>query len=120
MNIERVTDWSAIVAGLAETLGDDSDRRLLKAQFQEGSATGYRIDGNTWVLLRPEPEFQELVIVAMKGRNLRKVLPMIASEARQGGFKSLRAHTSRPGLLRLVKQVLPDAEQREIVLGVAL
>jgi len=120
MKIEQILDWQRVVTGLGDTLGTAADVALLRQQFLSEIALGFVFDSKTFVLIRYEPEFEELVIVAMKGSNLAGVLPRIAEIAKARGVKSLRAHTQRPGLLRLVQRVLPDAERREIVLGVEL
>lgn len=120
MNIERILDWQVVVKGLGKTLGSAADVELLRQQFLSETALCLVFDSKTFVLVRYEPEFEELVIIAMKGSNLAGVLPKIAEMAKARGFKSLRAHTQRPGLLRLVQRVLPSASQREIVIGMEL
>jgi hypothetical protein len=48
------------------------------------------------------PEGSELVIVCAEGRNLLKAAPKITQAARKAGFSTMRFHTERPALARLL------------------
>lgn len=88
----------------------------IRDEVQDGAASLYRFDhnrGSTWVVLRGEGS--ELVVVAMAGAGLHNVAAAIISSARRSGFASLRCHTDRAGMERMLRRY--GAERREIVIG---
>lgn len=113
--VEEIASWPELVEHVGPALGDDQE--LIRQQFEAGHVSGWRIR-DCWVLLRGEGS--ELVIVAMAGKGLQHATGVIINSARRTGFKTLRAHTERPGLLRLIQRAAPQAYKREIVIGLDL
>jgi hypothetical protein len=108
--------WGAdAAAGLRDTLAPDG--ALIAEEVRDGIADLWRIDGGAaWLITRAEGD--ELVIVCLQGRGARKIINTVIERARRAGFLSLRAHTKRPGLLRMFEAL--GVRQREIVLELDL
>jgi len=89
--------------GLGETLRDDVE--LLRDQVAQGVAELWRVDGHSWMITRVEPipnRRPELVVCCYKGRDLNRVTQYLMKAAIKQGFGSIRYHTRRKGLNRLV------------------
>lgn len=91
--------------GLAETLRNDE--ALFKAQVNQGIAQLWEINteqGKSWLITRVEqtPNHKELVVCCYKGCDLKQVTQVIYECAEKQGFDSIRYHTQRKGLNRLV------------------
>jgi hypothetical protein len=103
----KPVNWSdAMAAAVAEVPGD-ADPAWCEAEMAAGrlSAWAAAIDGEPclWLLWRVEDK--ELVIVVAVGRHDRlnlvdTVLPVIEAFAARAGLRSVRFHTTRPGLVR--------------------
>ncbi|WP_404402984.1 hypothetical protein LG288_05910 [Idiomarina seosinensis] len=48
----------------------------------------------------------ELVIMCAEGKNLIKAAPIVIRKAREKGYRTMRFHTLRPALQRLLNKVL--------------
>jgi hypothetical protein len=118
MSVQRIESWDSLAAGLGETIGSETDYRVLKDQFERGESYGYLFNGVTFVLLRPE--FPELVVCCMKGAGLVEAVREIFAAAKAKGFRTVRAHTARPAMLRMIRRLDEGANIREYVLEVEL
>ncbi len=103
MKIERKA-WSEEAAqGLGETLRDCED--LLREQVEQGIAELWHVGGHSWMITRTEHlpgRKPELVVCCYKGQDLNTVTQLIMDAATKQGFGSIRYHTRRKGLNRLV------------------
>lgn len=79
-----------------------------KAQFFniEGCYLVTRIEGKSWG--------DELVIMVAAGDNLLTAARVIIKQAREQGVKSIRFHTQRPALQRLLNKLLAFEEAERI------
>ena len=106
MNIVR-KQWSQeAVIGLGETLRDCED--LLRDQVNRGIAELWQVDDHSWMITRTEyfPNRKpELVVCCYKGEQLNAVTQLIMATAIKNGFGSIRYHTQRKGLNRLVQDL---------------
>ncbi|MBX2809390.1 MAG: hypothetical protein KTR20_12245 [Cellvibrionaceae bacterium] len=92
-------------AGLSHALRDDLP--ALKQQVNSRVAQLWEITsdhGRSWMISRVEVhnDQQELVICCYQGCDLKHIAPIIYSSAEQQGFASIRFHTQRKGLNRLI------------------
>lgn len=92
-----------------------ADEAEIVAEVQAGAAQCWVI-GDAAMITRRED--RELVVVALAGKGLKEVAPVICKAAKQAGCRSIRFHTKRPGLYRLLSHV--GAELREYVFEVGL
>ena len=99
--------WSQEAAeGLGETLRDCED--LLREQVESGAAELWRVEDHSWMITRTEyfPNRRpELVVCCYKGEDLNRVTQAILENALKQGFGSIRYHTRRKGLNRLVQDL---------------
>lgn len=91
--------------GLSHALRGDLPE--LKAQVTSGMAQLWEINsdqGKSWMISRVEINngLQELVICCYQGCDLKRVAPIIYESAERQGFASIRFHTQRKGLNRLI------------------
>jgi hypothetical protein len=115
MKFQRVGWSEQLKSGLGETLRDDE--QIIRQQIDSGRAIAYCINsGQAWLVIRPDGT--ELVIMCLKGEGARQIVASVAESAKKQGFKTMRAHTQRRGLLRMFKEF--GAVEREIVIGVSL
>lgn len=117
LEIAPVHDWAEVVQRLGNTLGGERDRAILQDELSRGVLSVWQIGAAT---VATRGEGSELVIVAMQGRGLDQVLPVITESATRQGFKTIRAHTDRPGLLRHARRIDPRCHHREYVIGIDL
>ena len=106
INIERQAWSNEAAQGLGETLSDCED--LLREQVERGIAELWRVDDHSWMITRTEhlPNRKpELVVCCYKGREINAVTQVIMEAAKQQGFGSIRYHTNRKGLNRLVQDL---------------
>ena len=92
--------------GLAETLSDCTD--LLREQVEQGIAELWRVENHSWMITRVENfpgRKPELVVCCYKGEDLKNVTQAIMQAAIKNGIGSIRYHTRRKGLNRLVKDL---------------
>lgn len=106
MRFKRI-DWSADVAKrLENALSIDAD--LIEQDVRKNRASLYEINyGDSYMVARIESE-GEFVVVAFEGKNLLEVVPHVMANAQREGCKSIRFHTQRPGLVRLLKDYNPQ------------
>ncbi|MBX2809760.1 MAG: hypothetical protein KTR20_14135 [Cellvibrionaceae bacterium] len=106
MNIYLHPRWlERATVGLNETLHDDLP--LLKTQVNRGIAQLWEIEtdkGTSWMISRVEiiNGKRELVICCYQGCDVKTVTRVIYRCAQVQGFDSIRYHTQRQGLNRLV------------------
>ncbi len=113
--IQRAPSWGPLAERLGRALGDDAE--ALRREFEAGVCQGWHTERGA-VLTRVEGS--ELVLVALAGADLAVILPHIIERARAAGLATMRAHTTRPGLLRLAQRIEPRIHRREIVIGLEL
>ncbi len=93
-------------AGLSLTLR--GDLHLLKHQVNNRIAQLWEINtdkGKSWMVSRAEVLYnqsRELVICCYQGCDVKRVTQLVYDSAKQQGFDSIRYHTQRKGLNRLV------------------
>jgi hypothetical protein len=95
--------WEAIAPHVIEACAEDLAD--IRADVQAGAAAAWRInEGDAWMICRPEvfEDRQELVVMVFQGRNLRAVAPDIIALAKGAGYGSIRFHTRRPGMIRML------------------
>lgn len=104
MKIVKVPHWTREAEqGLGETLRGDAD--LLRQQVNDGIAELWRIENHSWMITRVEDlpgRKPELVVCCYKGKDLRTVGDLILTQANRQDFGSIRFHTRRKGLNRLL------------------
>ncbi len=95
-------------AGLSHALRGDLP--LLKAQVNRGIAQLWEIYsdyGKSWMISRVEnlKGQHELVICCYQGCDLKNIAPLVVESAKRQGFASIRFHTHRKGLNRLIEDL---------------
>jgi len=106
MKFIRQTWSQEAVEGLGETLRDCED--LLRDQVNRGIAELWQIEDRSWMITRTEVFLNrkpELVVCCYKGEQLNAVTQEIMVTAIKNGFGSIRYHTQRKGLNRLVQDL---------------
>tara|TARA_Y100001951_G_C11296191_1_gene275793 strand:- start:1643 stop:2020 length:378 start_codon:yes stop_codon:yes gene_type:complete len=101
--VERIEWGRELIDGLGDTLGDD--QASIAADVQTGAACGWRVDdGAAYIVTRIDENAsrRECVVVAVAGRDLRTITPIIYNAAQRAGCSRIRWHTQRPGLARIV------------------
>lgn len=93
---------------LRPTFGPDES--LIEADVESGAAHCWQIGQAAMITRR---EGRELVVVCLAGKELRQIAPAICEAARRAGCETIRFHTKRPGMWRLLRHV--GAELREYV-----
>lgn len=92
--------------------GDEVEitRQILSGKAQafdiDGCYLVTRIDGKRWG--------DELVVMVAAGENVLTALKVLVEQCRKQGIKSIRFHTERPALQRLLKKVLNFEEVERI------
>lgn len=102
MKLERVSA-DEIGASIARAAGDDLPEIL--NEIRQGIAEAWKVDGGTaWMVTRIERHDggRELVVVCLEGAGLDHLAPQIIEQARIGGIASIRVHSSRPGMGRML------------------
>ena len=118
MTFERVRYWiPEAEAGLIKTLIDC--KQDLINEINAGGAKLWRCFSDTWLVTRAEGS--ELVVVCLQGKHGAEVIRLIYTIAKKQNFKTVRFHTSRKGLHRLVARCIPrKVDYIETVYGVTL
>jgi hypothetical protein len=80
-----------------------SDFELIARQIAAGQVQFIDIAGCALVL---RADSDELVIMCAEGKNLINAAPIVIRKAREKGYKTMRFHTLRPALQRLLNKVL--------------
>jgi len=112
-----VYQWSdALFDILKKSMGAEAE--LLKAQCINGRAQVIQVRDDVqkidlWSIMRREKKagFDELVICCIEGKGLRQAAPVIEQWAADNGHETIRFHTRRKGLERL----LSGFEVQEVV-----
>ena len=101
--IKRVTDLARLIIVVQPVLQGDN---WLVDAVAAGSAQAYEADDwKTIVVVRFDGD--ELVVCCAIGENLKTVLDAMIPKARAAGIKSVRFHTQRKGLARLLSDYGP-------------
>lgn len=106
INAEKVTFQTAL-PHLVASIGVDGE--ALEVECNSGLAQCWKLQGGrAYMLVRIENK--ELVICCFEGSNLAKIAGFIISAAKSNGFKSIRFHTKRPALAKLINQHFEHVE----------
>ena len=105
--IQKIVLTDAVAKILRPALGNDES--IIIEQINAGVCELFKCD-EVYFITRGEGN--ELVIVALAGKNLRNVTELIFSTAKKAGFKSIRYHTKRPALAKLFAQYNPREVER--------
>lgn len=109
MKFEKVSWSGEVETCLAQSAGDDL--KDIARLIVTGQAECWRVnDGETYLVTRIIQD--ELVLVCAEGRNLVPVGHYLTAQARRLGLKSIRFHTQRPGLARLLRAFKPVEVER--------
>lgn len=101
MEVQVITPNSDSLAHVSQTLGDDGP--LILNDLFMGNAELLRI-GNCHFVTRVEEAAGglEMVIMCAQGEDLVAAGQVLADAARNVGCKTMRFHTQRPGMARLL------------------
>ena len=91
-------------------VGDPHLWEAIKRDIESNAAQLFECSDNTYLVLRIEGT--ELIILALVGKHAIEIMDFCVRIARAKGLPSVRFHTARPGLARLVKQFHPVELER--------
>lgn len=111
---QAVAWTTSTTQGLKNALGEDLP--IIRQEVECGLSRLWYFEPGTWMVTRVEG--RELVVVALEGGGLKHIMPVLISRAKAQGFKSLRAHTNKPGLEKYLQRW--GVSRREIVLEMEL
>jgi hypothetical protein len=99
-------EWSDYAARkLQNALACDAE--IIRQQCENKIAALWSINGGeSFMVVRRE--YESLVVVAYEGESLREAAPHIITAARNIGCTSIRFHTNRPAMLRLLREYNPQ------------
>ncbi|WP_159287762.1 hypothetical protein [Zhongshania aliphaticivorans] len=104
----RRVPFCAVDSVLSSAFGNDRD--IIREEVEKGFAQCWEI-GQAAVITRREDS--ELVVVCMAGKGAVRAGEVIVQAAKKSGCKTIRFHTERPALGRLLAPL--GAELREYV-----
>lgn len=102
MQLEAVTA-EEIGERIARAAGADLQEILV--EIRQGRAEAWKVDGGmAWMVTRIERHAtgRELVVMCLEGAGLHTLVPQIIERARGYGMTGIRAHSSRPGMGRML------------------
>jgi hypothetical protein len=102
-SIEKITLTAEVEKVLAPAFLADAD--VIKNQLSSGVAELFKVHSAFFVT---RLENTELVIVALAGENLALAAQVIFDSAKAVGCQSIRIHTKRKGLARMLKKFKPE------------
>jgi hypothetical protein len=102
-SIEKITLTAEVEKVLLPAFLADAD--FIKNELSLGVAELFRVH-NAFFVTRLEDT--ELVIVALAGENLALAAQVIFDSAKAVGCQSVRFHTKRHGLARMIKKFTPE------------
>lgn len=106
INAEKIT-FSQAAPYLNKSLNGDDE--VLKQQCESGIAQCWRLQhGRAYMLSRAENS--ELVVCCFEGENLKNITDHIIKNAKASGFKSIRFHTKRPAIAKLINNKFKHVE----------
>lgn len=105
MKFERIKWNTDAEVEIVRTLDDADDIDFIRAQVQRNQAALWRVDGETYFVVRIEG--RELVIVVFAGRNLLEVSREIVRTAWEKKCHSIRFHTHSLALIRMMHEFNP-------------
>lgn len=118
MRLERLT-WQQVAPYVGKACGNDAAD--IAADVESGNAEAWRIDdGEAYMVNRIERTAtgKELVVMVLQGRGLRRIAPQIIEAARSVGCVTIRFHTTRPGMARMLKPFGFEEAERVYRVGV--
>ncbi len=113
--MEALTLNAANLERIREAAGEDLP--IIAREIQTGQAQFLDCYGCAFVL---RAEGSEMVTVCAEGKNLLKAVPLIIQKAKERGYKTIRFHTKRPALQRLLNKINVSAYEAERVYRVVL
>ena len=96
------------VAQQIRPLFDDREWPVVADEVMEGHIELFRINDDSFALTRIETEINELVIVGYIGQRLTEFADAMIRLAKSNGIESIRFHSRRPGLARLIRKLSPQ------------
>jgi hypothetical protein len=97
---EKIT-FAQAAPYLSKSVGKDSV--ALEKQCNSGAAQCWRLQkGKAYMLTRAENK--ELVVCCFEGENLGEIITDVIQAVKESGFSSIRFHTKRPAILKLIRQ----------------
>ncbi len=102
-NIKKISLSADVAKVLNPAFVDDAE--LITSQIKSGAVDLLSV-GNAFFVTRLEDK--ELVIVALAGENLAVAASEIFNAAQKVGCQSIRFHTKRKGLARMLKAFQPN------------
>tara|TARA_Y100000310_G_scaffold262477_1_gene272178 strand:+ start:29 stop:388 length:360 start_codon:yes stop_codon:yes gene_type:complete len=107
MDFEKLSKMTeAAERGLCKTLGDTIDRELIEDDIERGRAELWEIDGGEAYMIT-ELTPKELVVHCIQGRGVKEIAAHVAIHAKAQGLHSVRFHTDRTSLARLLADYKP-------------
>jgi hypothetical protein len=104
MRFEKSNWTNEAAEALRNALSCDAD--IIRQQVERKIAELWRAENGAYFVLRRE--FDTCVVVAYEGSGLLDVAPYIVECARRAGCKEIRFHTTRPALIRLLREYNPE------------
>ncbi|NIB44725.1 hypothetical protein HBA55_34415 [Pseudomaricurvus alkylphenolicus] len=109
--------WS-LTAEKGLTVAARGDLPWIRQEVEKGVSALFECcigpDRWAWIVLRYEPDQEEMVLVVGEGRGFKHFVPVVEHYARQMGAKTVRTHIQRPGLKRWYESL--EWQQAEIVM----
>jgi hypothetical protein len=100
VKFERVFWSREAERGLNKTFGDDRD--VLISGVLDGTIELNRVNGGqAWLATRIDGK--TLIVVAVQGKGLLSIAPLLHAAAKSRGLKDVRFWTRRPALARMLK-----------------
>ena len=97
---EKIT-FAQAVPYLSKSIGKDG--AALEKQCNNGIAQCWRLQkGKAYMLTRAENK--ELVVCCFEGQGLGEIITGVIQAVKNSGFSSIRFHTKRPAILKLIRQ----------------
>lgn len=110
VKLEKLTA-AEIAAHVSTAAGQDW--RLIAEEIDSGSCEAWRVNaGEAFMVTRIEHRTNELVVVCFEGRGLRAVADAIMEQAKHIGCRSIRFHTGRPALGKMMQRFGFDELER--------
>ena len=99
--IAEKVNFTQAAPHMVKSLGCDVE--VLKKECDSGVSQCWRMqNGEAYMLTRAENK--ELVICCFEGKNLSEIISGVIKAAKNSGFISIRFHTNRPAIIKLIKE----------------
>ena len=109
----RVT-WGEIAPHVTQSL--QGEEEFFSKEIETGKSQAWKFKNkNLWMITRSEGV--ELVICCIEGQGLKDVASGIIEAAKSSGFESIRFHTKRPALGRMLESYGFKEQERIFNMG---